>query len=443
MLDYLRKQRTIGIAVVAVLILAGVWFLGVQTPAYTVSVDGQEVFIVQHSKDVRGLIDQMCTQQEKDYGKEVHLSNKVEYKKVYVSRSKVLTNKDIQKELDKNLKFTVVAAVISVDGKKIACLEDKNSAEGILQKLKDQYSQVAEGEKLVSMDYDEDVKVEESEAAIEEIISSDEAWSLITIGTDSPERYTVQDGDNLWLIARRNDMYVKDIVEANKLDEDAILSLGQELILVKSEPYINVIAQVEGESREKIPRQTKTISDSSSSGVRIRQSGRDGEKDISYIAVKRNGVTEEKKIIEEKIISEAVDKILVKGTKVVQLASRGGGNGVLSWPIYGTITQYYKSSHRAIDIATRSGTPVQAADSGYVTFAGWRGNYGNFVIVDHGNGIVTRYAHLSKIYVSVGQRVSRGESLGTEGSTGRSTGPHLHFEVLSNGSFTNPLNYLR
>ncbi|HZJ84078.1 MAG TPA: M23 family metallopeptidase, partial [Syntrophomonadaceae bacterium] len=109
----------------------------------------------------------------------------------------------------------------------------------------------------------------------------------------------------------------------------------------------------------------------------------------------------------------------------------------------GNITNGYRSSHTAIDIATRTGTPIRAADSGYVTFTGWQGGYGNFVIVDHGNGIVTRYAHCNSISTSTGQRVNKGEQIATVGSTGRSTGPHLHFEVLVNGGFRNPLSYLR
>ncbi|TSC84206.1 MAG: peptidase M23 family protein, partial [Microgenomates group bacterium Gr01-1014_16] len=119
--------------------------------------------------------------------------------------------------------------------------------------------------------------------------------------------------------------------------------------------------------------------------------------------------------------------------------------GQFVWPIGGTITQRFAWYHRGLDIATGQGTPVLAADSGRVTVAGWpdNGGYGMRVEIDHGNGYVTRYAHLSRADVVVGQTVSRGNVIGLEGSTGRSTGPHLHFEIIRGGVHLNPLEFLR
>lgn len=100
------------------------------------------------------------------------------------------------------------------------------------------------------------------------------------------------------------------------------------------------------------------------------------------------------------------------------------------------------STHTGIDFAARAGTHIYSWRDGKVTFAGWSGGYGNFIIVDHGNGIVTRYAHCSKIAVSQGQTVSQGQIIGYVGTTGNSTGNHLHFEIKVNGKFINPRNYL-
>jgi murein DD-endopeptidase MepM/ murein hydrolase activator NlpD len=229
-------------------------------------------------------------------------------------------------------------------------------------------------------------------------------------------------------------------VRANHLDTEN-LKPGDELILVKCQPHISVIAQVEGEKVETIPFETKTEIDNNASGVRIKQDGRDGEKKIVYVATKVNGSVDEQEIKEETVLKEAVARVLVKG-KTVTVASRGGG-GAIDWPVYGQITKYYQRGHTGLDIGARSGSTIRAADSGTVTFTGWQGGYGNFIIVNHGNGMITRYAHCSKISVSKGQQVARGETIGAVGSTGRSTGPHLHFEVLSGGSFQNPLSYLR
>ncbi len=120
------------------------------------------------------------------------------------------------------------------------------------------------------------------------------------------------------------------------------------------------------------------------------------------------------------------------------------GSGAFTWPVSGSISQRHWSGHRAIDIGSWNGSPIKASDSGYVVAAGggWNGGYGNYVLIDHGNGFTTLYAHLSGIFVRTGENVSRGEQIGSAGNTGNSTGPHLHFEVRYQGVPQNPFTYL-
>jgi murein DD-endopeptidase MepM/ murein hydrolase activator NlpD len=114
------------------------------------------------------------------------------------------------------------------------------------------------------------------------------------------------------------------------------------------------------------------------------------------------------------------------------------GVGMRSNPFGGSSIEYHKGQ----DIAAPTGTPVNATADGVIVIAGWVKGYGNGIYIDHGNGISTRYGHLSRIDVVVGQIIKQGQHLGLVGSTGRSTGPHLHYEVRINGQPTNPLNYL-
>lgn len=132
-------------------------------------------------------------------------------------------------------------------------------------------------------------------------------------------------------------------------------------------------------------------------------------------------------------------------TRLTPDAGSVSGTGVFVWPAAGKITQGYSFYHKAFDIANRAGGPILAGDSGTVVVAGWVDNsgYGNRVVIDHGNGYVTLYGHLSVIQVRPGQRVNRGDVLGQMGSTGRSTGTHLHFEIRSGGSLLNPGNFLK
>ena len=120
------------------------------------------------------------------------------------------------------------------------------------------------------------------------------------------------------------------------------------------------------------------------------------------------------------------------------------GSGAFVWPSSGSINQRYWGGHAGVDIGGWTGAPVRAADSGYVILAtgGWNGGYGNHVIVDHGNGFISLYAHLNSIYVRAGESVARGQEVGSVGTTGNSTGPHLHFEIRYQGVPRNPMGYL-
>ncbi len=119
------------------------------------------------------------------------------------------------------------------------------------------------------------------------------------------------------------------------------------------------------------------------------------------------------------------------------------GTGIFGWPVAGQITQGYWDRHRALDIGSWQGAPVLAADSGYVVAAGWDdAGYGRTVVIDHGNGFRTLYAHMQVYYVEVGDSVAKGQQIGEVGSTGNSSGPHLHLEILQNGVQRNPFGFL-
>ncbi len=124
----------------------------------------------------------------------------------------------------------------------------------------------------------------------------------------------------------------------------------------------------------------------------------------------------------------------------------GGGNGILSWPVSGPVTSGFGPRwgrmHEGIDIAVPTGTAVGASAPGTVIYAGWLGGYGNLVVVDHGNGLSTAYAHNSSLVLGVGASVGTGTTIALSGNTGNSSGPHVHFEVRVGGSAVDPLGYL-
>ena len=157
----------------------------------------------------------------------------------------------------------------------------------------------------------------------------------------------------------------------------------------------------------------------------------------------------------DKLVAELEAQRAAEAAAAAAAGGSGGGgsanaSGSFMWPVasYVYVSSRFglrvhpitgqKKSHTGIDIASNQGTAVYASDGGSVTLAGWNGGYGNCIMIDHGNGYVTLYGHLSSISVSVGQTVSQGTTIGAVGSTGNSTGPHLHFEVLKNGTRIDP-----
>ncbi len=164
----------------------------------------------------------------------------------------------------------------------------------------------------------------------------------------------------------------------------------------------------------------------------------------------------DKMIDADKAEADALVAELQKSKTVSSSSDSTYSGGVLAWPVpgYGRITSPFGyrnhpisgsyKMHTGIDIGTSGATPpIVAANGGTVIYSGWKGGYGKAIMIDHGGGIVTLYAHCSSLHVSKGASVSRGQTIANVGSTGNSTGPHLHFEVRQDGAYKNPLNYLR
>ena len=174
---------------------------------------------------------------------------------------------------------------------------------------------------------------------------------------------------------------------------------------------------------------------------------RDTSTALASITEDRESVLEEIAALEEES-AELADRIRLsqQQSSTPPPIVPPSGSGLLGWPVSGPVTSGFGPRwgrmHEGIDIAVGTGTPVRSAAAGTVIHAGWLGGYGNLVVVDHGGGLSTAYAHNSSFASSVGQAVSAGEVVAYSGNTGNSSGPHVHFEVRVNGSAVDPLGYL-
>ncbi len=254
--------------------------------------------------------------------------------------------------------------------------------------------------------------------------------------------YVVLDGDTISTIAEKFGIGVSTILWENDLNANSVIRPGDTLRLL---PVSGVTHQVaRGETVEKLAAhfgasEKDIISANSLApgqhlavGIKLIIPG--GKKDdfVSFKAKAYSGVSVVRDII------APVKKLMKPLPKSPAIGNR------MTWPTVGyRITQYFSFSHFAIDIANHVGTPLYAADAGVIESAGWGRGYGNNIVINHGGGKKTRYAHMNKFYVSKGDVVEKGEQIGQMGNTGWSTGPHIHFEVIINGVKYNPLNYVR
>jgi murein DD-endopeptidase MepM/ murein hydrolase activator NlpD len=416
--------------------------------AYAVFIDGQKAALVADKDEAKAVLDRLVAAKEAAIGQAVTTVQQVEINKVKAKGVK-LTGQELEALLAGRLDFTTAGVAVLVNGQQVFVLESRQVAEKLIDETKRYHlRKKTDNVQVASMTVEEDISFKTVEIGIGEYYDYDTALNLLVNGTEKTERYQVSSGESLWTIARDHNLRIEDLRAANPWLKSDRIQIGDELNLVKQNPLINVVAVLTQSVKESIPFTTKFVNDSSlyRGQDRIVQAGQRGEREVVYQLVQKNGLTVEKKELEAKVLNKPVERVVNRGTKVI-VASRGSGEaGKIGWPASGQITSPYGTRsgtfHSGIDIAAPLGTSIRAALAGTVTFVGWQGAYGNMIDIDHGNGVSTRYAHNSANLVTVGQEVNAGDIIARVGNTGRSTGPHVHFEVRINGQARNPLNYL-
>lgn len=441
-------RAVITAALVVSLMTASGWLWYNRANAYEMVVNGQKVGVIENRQEAKKVLEQLITEKAASLGQEVRYQGEIAFSPVRAKQVEPLAPGALREVFDEKLEFVAQATGIAVNGEVKLVVADEKTGRQVMEKLKDKFRPKFQGVTIEKLDLEEKVTFVSQEASIGEIKGVDAALETLFNGTARTEKYIVQPGESLWSIAKKHNMQVQSLLEANPQLTSDKLSIGQELNLFKPDPLVHVLADYRKTANEYIPYPVKVKSDDNllRGQQRVEQRGKEGEKEVQYRVIERNGVVLSKEVVSEKVLAQPVEQVVARGSKVMLASRGGGGSGELAWPLRGPITSPYGRRrggfHNALDIDGVTGDPVIAAESGVVTFAGRQGNYGKRITIDHGDGLETAYNHLSSYKVSVGDKVSLGEIIGLVGNTGRSTGSHLDFEVKVNGGFRNPLDYL-
>jgi len=459
---------------------------------YNVYLDGKLLGTINSKDALEKYIDNEQKELKKDFNVDkVYKPNGLDIEKCLTHNAKVLTEKQIYNKIKEKTSFTIKGYVVTIkysDTKKeekIYILKKDIFDKAVNKVLKvfvnkddvknyknDTQKQIETTGSLI-----EDISISEKITITESFISTDEqifddattlSKYLLFGSLDKDEEYTVKPGDTIETVSFNNKLGVEEflIVNPEFTNANNLLSVGQKVNISLIDPMFSIVVQKH--VVEDLPKNYETITKDDASlyqgQTKVETEGVDGVQRVTSKVRYVNGQAEPAVITNYTTITEPINKVVLRGTKALPAASQymGGGSpavtsGIWGWP---TISPYIVTSefkfrwgrlHAGLDISGCGfGSPIYSIGPGTVREvtsgcpgqghlgSSCGGGYGNAVFIDHGNGMIVKYAHLNTVNAHVGQTVSRGSVVGTMGNSGSSSGTHLHFEVRVNGQPVNP-----
>ncbi|NUU77405.1 peptidoglycan DD-metalloendopeptidase family protein [Paenibacillus xylanilyticus] len=466
----LASRKWIITAACGVIIAASIGFAGKQyvaantVPYYKVMVKGNEIGSITDEAQLQKLFADKTEEYQNKYPEAEMVLNTdgITTETVKAYKPEVNSEETLDK-LDDMLTAYAKGVELKVDGEVIGIVKDQATADAILEQVQNKYisasavrsslktksvsansSSKAEGPSttLKSVDIKEDVATEAVKADPNKIWDVSEAVKALTVGKDAPVTYVVREGDTISSIAAKYEITQSEIRANNPGIKETSLQIGDELTLTVPKPAVTVksVEQVVEQIEIKPQVEVRKSAELKAGTTKVVRPGQSGLKSMQYRVTKENGEVIKEEWLGQEVIKAAVTEVVLSGTKVV-----GEGTGEFAWPVSNatmssSFGQRWGRQHKGVDLV--GNRDVKSADEGVVTFAGQKSGYGNVIIINHRNGYETLYGHLDSIGVKVGQVVEKGESIGVMGNTGRSTGTHLHFEIIKNGTPENPMTYL-
>ena len=440
--------------------VAVISYLNNQEYCLALSYDGEEIATVE-SEETYEQVDQMirtCSSESSSKTRYAHYS---EYKLTVVKSAVYSSVHDVKSKIIAQSNGELAeASGIYADGLFVVAVEE-DAADDLVAEVK--FDATFDDEDAQTK-FIENVEIVRGLYPPEDVKSLDEAKEILQSGVTEDVDYVVEDGDTIESIADKFDVTVDEIENANKTGEENSISPGDKLkVKVKRVPVHIETVRVQEEITE-IPFEVERVpEDGQYEGwEKTEVEGENGAESVVTKIVYINGEEKNRQEVKREIVKEPVKKRVLFGTKKKPVPAKKGqdkgssggvkapSNGKLLWPVPYTrnVTSPYGPRegefHKGIDIASAGirGQNIVAAGDGVVEFAGNGGGYGNYVKISHGSGVYTLYAHCEDLCVKAGQKVTCGDVIGHVGTTGRSTGYHVHFEVIVNGSKVNPCDFV-
>ena len=444
------KLRQI-LAGLMIIVMLGAGYAGyamneVNTRGFEVYLGTEKIGTTRSEEDVKTILEFVKADLSNTYKAQIVLDKDINFEPTHVKESEIMSNVDFNEIIKSKVNFSIAAHSLVVDGEEIGIVKTISDAEMILEAIKEPYVVRDEDSNIKEVSYLEDVQIVDKETTFSKLDKPEELIEMIQDGGEEKRIHIIEVGENFWTIGAIYDINPLEIEAANPDRDQFRLQPGDEINLLMTKSLITVSTVEEIEYIEDIDFEVIVEANDSmfTNEKKIKVEGERGQINIIANLTKHNGVVFEKEILNEEIIKEPIAQVVIKGTKEVP---KTAATGSLAMPTRGRLSSPYGSRsgrfHRGIDIAAPTGTAINAADGGTVSVSGWMGSYGNMIEINHGNGYVTRYAHASKLLVKKGEKVYKGQLIAKVGNTGRSTGPHLHFEVLINGVNQNPSKYVK
>jgi murein DD-endopeptidase MepM/ murein hydrolase activator NlpD len=434
-LNHTRINIALAFAAAGILLFAAsIYRVGLE-----VILDGESIGYVSSQSVVENSIALVSERAGEIMGRPFTITPDISYRFSIVNKKRIFDSAGVEAGLLSGIPDIDRLCVLVINGEQVAAAWTPSEIQVVLDELLARYP--SGGQALFS----QEVSIQSQLAPVSLLRSREEMIAKLTSPVSGELKITVNEGDTLEEIARAYGLLEDDLLSLNP-GLSYPLEAGRELLLRRETPLLSITYSERVSFFEAVPYDIEYIDDPDLwyGETKTITQGADGEANVMAMQISVDGYLPTTDEIGRLMVKEPVTERIAVGTRTRD------ATGTFMRPYYGPVSSPFgtrlllgrREMHYGVDFRGPRGAPIVAADGGVVEFAGTRQGYGLTVVINHGNGYKTLYGHASKIHVSVGQRVGKGEHIANIGSTGRSTGNHVHFEIQVNGVKKNPMPYL-